>query len=231
MAKDRGEARKPSNQEIIRMAREARTVFDKTANLVKAQAKFAVKWTDPQKPIRGRGDPGIPPTDGMPVGLVLRGAGLVLDRFGLSVKREGRLGRRLRNAAVQGQLAKAVEGNIKKLWASINSQPDSAKKAANLAYLKEIEHATVLAAYTCQQLLQGKAPSNVLRRGAPSKTEVRLAAAWVVTLACNNPGLIHQNVKKAAVQAYPLLSAGVALNEILEPVQAINVAFRALGAV
>lgn len=212
----------PSNQEIRRMAKEARAIFDKTANLVKAEAKLGAKATDPRKPL---GQRFAPPN------VALKAIGLSHEQSSSRGK-----GKRLKNAATETRLAEQVQENVTKLWAAIYGSPDSVKKAVNLGYLKEVEQATWVAAYTSQMLRKGKAPAPAPKllgklRGmkGPSKERVRLAAAWVVTLACLDPRSLDKRVKDVAISAYPLLSAGVALNEVISPERAINVAYGALG--
>jgi hypothetical protein len=179
---------------------------------IKVHAHLAVKATDWRKPLGALKAP--PPTGAAVIGAVTKMA------FGVGMDFQNmQRGNALKNAAKRDSLASNLQQTIESLAGVIASLPEP-QKSINLEYLDMIADATVAAGRACQKLRSGR---------DPSKKETRWAASCVVTLACGLVEKIDPRVKNAAVQAYPLMSAGKKLNTIADPIRAINVSYIALG--
>jgi len=194
-------------------------------NQVRMHVMLGEKWRDFRKPLGARHAPGIPPTPGVPAGLLVRGANMVAGMAGHDFGAQGSKGRALRaNANLAGEVQTTLTG-LTQTIAGL-AEPH---RSINLSYLQHLADATVVAGRACQELCQGK---------SPSKDVTRLAASWVVTLGCSAVGLpvkmsqpaalLDQRVKDAAIKAYSLFSAGKKLNETVDPAEAVHVAFVAL---
>jgi len=204
----------------------------KAVNNLKIQVRTHVmlgeKWRDFRKPLGAMTPPGLPPTPGspLPVGMIVKGVNMAAGRLGHALGVQGRKGQALRaNANLAGQVQKNITGLTQAIATLQEPQ-----RSINLSYLQHLADATVVAGTACQELCQGKSPAK--------RDVTKLAVSWVVTLACSNVGLpmkvnqpaalLDQRVKNAAIQAYPLFSAGKKLNETVDPAEAIHIAFVAL---
>lgn len=207
----------------------------KAVNDVKSQVRMHVmlgeKWRDFRKPLGAMTPPGLPPTPGspLPIGAIAGGINMAAGMLGHAFGVQGRKGQALRaNAPLAGQ----VQSNITMLLQNIDTLQEP-QRSINLSYLQHLADATVVAGRACQELCQGRSPAD--------KEVKKLAVSWIVTLACSNVGmsmsmnqpaaLLDQRVKQAAIQAYPLFSAGKKLNETVDPAEAIHIAFNALDLV
>jgi hypothetical protein len=216
--------------------------LEKAVNEVKSQVRMHVmlgeKWRDFRKPLGAMHAPGIPPTPAMlpipgmssshgipPFGLIVKGVNMAAGMAGHAFGTQGSKGRALRENA---NLAGKVQHTITGLTQTISALPEP-QRSINLSYLQHLADATIVAGRACQELCQGN---------SPAKDVTRLAASWVVTLGCSTVGLplkmnqpaalLDQRVKDAAVDAYPLFSAGKKLNETVDPAEAVHIAFVAL---
>ena len=186
---------------------EAQTVLKQAEAQVKSHVSLGASWRDWDKPLGARKAPPIPV-----VGKVAALAGFGADMQNV-VK-----GYALRAAAVDANLAAAVQREIEALAPTIAGLLEP-QQTINLAYLRTLANCTIVAGKASQQMRKG------LR---PSKGETQLAAAWVVTMGCGLLPRLDARVKGAAIKAFPLFTAGKALNEFVDPAQAIHAAYVAL---
>lgn len=213
----------------IVMSVDLKKAINDVKNQVRMHVMLGEKWRDFRKPLGARNPPpGIPPTPGVPAGLVVKGVNMVAGMAGHAFGTQGAKGRALRANA---HLAGEVQNNIVNLTRATATLQEP-QRSINLSYLQHLADATIVAGRACQELCGGR---------SPAKDVTKLAVSWVVTLACSAVGLpmkmnqpaalLDQRVKDAAIKAYPLFSAGKKLNETVDPAEAIHIAYIALDVV